>query len=187
MKPFVGSSARIHDPRLLSVYGMYEHDSGNDDTVSELLAAAMEDRVIRPSAYIDLAEIRYSKATAKPLGASGKINAAQAVSIVGPLKLALENTPLPEPYWLIARTWEVCDARPPEEDIKLLARGVRLFPRITKITYRSALVGIRNGDLELANEMIESGRHFVTKEADIGEFDRLRSTAANPRVNGNGP
>ncbi len=39
MKPLVVTASRIHDPRLLAVYGLYEHDIGNDGKAKELLEA----------------------------------------------------------------------------------------------------------------------------------------------------
>jgi len=47
MKPFVVSASRLHDPELLAVYGLYEHDTGDDGKAREFLEAAAKAGAVR--------------------------------------------------------------------------------------------------------------------------------------------
>jgi hypothetical protein len=176
MKPFVVSATRIHDPRLLSVYGLYEHAIGDDAKARELLEAAARQGVVRPMAYIALAEIRLALARAAPKGAGGRMDSQQAASVLGPVRTALAQNSSPEPYRLIVETWENCDAKPDSEDIEDMVRGVALFPRYTALAYHSALVCAKSGHAAQAGDLIRNGILFSNRESSRRYFEQLRSS-----------
>ena len=180
MKPFVVSAARIHDPRLLAVYGLYTHDTGDDAKAGELLESAARQGVVRPRAYVALAEVRYAQAMAKPLGSGGKLSARQASSILEPLQAALQGAVSPDAYRLIVETWENCDAKPSGRDIERIVEGVTLFPRYTALAYHSALVCARGGYSAQAECLIRSGILFTAREGGRKHFERLRTALAAP-------
>jgi hypothetical protein len=180
MKPIVVSATRIHDPGLLSVYGLYEHDNGNDDKAREFLEAAVKAGVARPKAYLVLAELRYAEGIGKPSGADGKLSANQAAFILEPLQTALQSAPGSGVYQLIVQTWDHCDARPADRDVERMAEGVALFPRNLSLAYRSAIVCARGGHAAKAVEMIDQGLVFATKEIDRNHLARLRSLLVAP-------
>jgi hypothetical protein len=176
MKPFVVTADRIHDPGLLAVYGLYEHDVGDDGKARELLEAAAKAWVVRPRAYLVLGELRYSEAIAKPLGTRGRLSGEQAAFVLEPLHAALRYPPVPGVYGLIEETWSHCDAKPGAGDIGEIAEGVALFPRFTPLAYRSALLCAQSGYAAEAAEMIDKGLLFATNRDSIEHFERLRST-----------
>jgi hypothetical protein len=182
MKPFVVTADRIHDPGLLAVYGLYEHDTGNDGKAREFLEAAVKAGVARPKAYLVLAELRYAEATGKPLGSKGKLSAQQAASILAPLQTALRYPPAPDVYALIVETWVRCEAKPSGRDVEDIVEGVTLFPRNTRLAFRSALVCALSGYAAQAGELIDKGFVFATRESDREYFRRLRSTLVAPAI-----
>ena len=145
MKPLVVTASRIHDPRLLAVYGLYEHDIGNDAKSKELLEAAVKVKVVRPQAYAVLAKLRYAEAIAKPLGPKGKLSAKQVASILEPLRTVLQNAPTPEVFSLLVETWAHCALKPTERDVEDIANGIGLYPRDVGLAYISAAVCANGG------------------------------------------
>jgi len=182
MKPFVVAAARIHDPGLLSVYGLYEHDTGNDDKAREFLEAAVTAGVVRPKAHLVLAELRYAEAIGKPSGSEGKLSAQQAASILAPLQTALQYAPVSGGYHLLALTWAHCEAKPADRDVEKMVEGVALFPRNTRLAFLSALVCARSGYAAQAVVLIDTGLVSATNENDRDNFRRLRSTLVAPVV-----
>lgn len=175
MKPFVVSAARIHDPGLLAVYGLYERDIGDDAKARELLEAAMKAKAGRPKAYLVLAELRYAEAIARPQGPGGKLSAAQAASVLEPLRRAMEYPPSFDDYRLLVETWAHCGAKPSGDDVARIASGVALFPRSTDLAYLSALVCAQGAYATQAAELINTGLLFAASERDRKRFDLLRA------------
>ena len=184
LKPVVVTADRIHDTRLLAVYGLFEHDVGDDAKARELLEAAAKAGVERPKAYLVLAELRYSEAIAKPLGSQGRLSADQAASILGPLRTALHSAPTLEAYTRILQVWDHCEARPAEGDVQTFAEGVELFPRDIGLSYRSAVMCARNGHSVVAARLLSSGLLFATDDGDREKLEQLRAAMAIPRVPG---
>jgi hypothetical protein len=184
LKPFVVTADRIHDPNLLAVYGLYEHEAGNDEKAREFLEAAVKFGVVRPRAYLVLAKMRYVEAIAIPRGAEGELSAEQASSILAPLRTALQFPPDPEVYRLIVETWNRSDEKPAEGDVEKFVEGVAQFPRDTGLAYSSALACARGGYASKANELIDKGLVFATHENDRRYFEELRSTLSAPPAAG---
>ena len=180
MKPFVVSATQLHDPGLLAVYGLYEHDSGDDAAALGFLEAAAQGRAARPRAYLALAGIRYAQATAKPLGAAGTLRAAQAASILEPLETAPGCPPDADFANLVVATWGHSEARASPADIARITAQAALFPRDILLTYRSAKACIRAGDTADGAALIERGLLFATDEHNRAYFVRLRSTLPAP-------
>lgn len=182
MKPFVVTASRIHDPGLLSVYGLYEHDSGDDGKAREFLEAAVRAQGVRPRAYLVLAELRLAEAISKPEGSGGKLSAKQAASILELLQTARQYNAVSGIYSVVVKTWENCEAKPTDRDVEKIVEGVTLFPRNTALAYRSALLCARSGCAAQAARLIDQGLVFATHENDRDHFERLRSTLAAPAV-----
>jgi len=183
MKPFAVSSSRIHDPRLLSVYGMFEHDIGDDGRAFELLEAAARGGVVRPKASIALAELRYTRAIANPVGSAGKLSLEQARSVLGALDDALRYRQSPDPYTLTVETWERCDGKPTPPDVARMLQGVRNFPRYTSLAYHAASVCGLSGYRGEAEEMLRLGLLFTNSERARQSFVLLHSRiTAQPAI-----
>ncbi len=176
LEPFVVTAARIRDPGLLAVCGLYEHDTGDDGKAREFLEKAVKTGAVRPRAYVVLAGLRYAEAMAKPLGSQGKLSAEQAASILEPLSTAMRSSSPLDIFNLMIATWEHCEAKPDDVDIGRIVEGVARFPRDTRLAYRSALV-CAQGDYDAqAAELIEKGLIFAPDEKSRADLVRLRAT-----------
>jgi hypothetical protein len=181
MKPFVVTADRIHDARLLAVYGLYEHDAGDDGKAREFLEAAVKEVVMRPRAYVVLAGLRYSEALAKPSGQDGKFSAEQAESILDPLRTALKFAPSQDVLGLIVATWTNSEAKPADADIAVITDGAALYPRNTDLAYNSALLCAQTGHPAQAARLIDQGLVFTIHEGKRQYFEELRSTLSGPQ------
>lgn len=174
LEPFVVTAARIHDPALLAVYGLYSHDSGDDTKAREFLGKAVKTGATRPTASLVLAQLNYADAMTHPLGAGGKISQPQALAILAPLSAVLKYPLSFDAYALIALTWLHCEAKAPEDDVARIVEGVERFPRSTQLAYSSALVCAGSGDLAHAAALVDRGLLFVTEDAERARFEHLR-------------
>ncbi len=180
MKPFVVAATHLHDPRLLAVYGLYEHDMGNEGEAREFLEAAVKAGVPRPRAYFVLAELRYKEAIAIPQGSQGKFSAQQAASILELLQAEMRYPPESDVHRLIVETWIHSEAKPSDREVGDIVEGAALFPRNTGLTYRSAMACAQDGYADRAAELIDRGLAFATDESSRDYFEQLRSTLAAP-------
>ncbi|HEY5227666.1 MAG TPA: hypothetical protein VIJ19_03940 [Opitutaceae bacterium] len=176
MRAFVVSAQRIHDPRLLAVYGMYEHDIGDDDKARELLEAATKAEVSRPRAYAVLAQLRYAQAMGAPEGEGSKLSQGQADSILRPLETTLRLDPTSDLFDLFMATWTNCSAKPSAADIREIERGVALYPRNTDLAYNAAVLCAQSGFPEEAAKLIDMGLVFTTHEINREYFEELRKS-----------
>ena len=184
LEPFVVTAARIHDPGLLAVYGLYEHDTGRDTRAREFLEQAVQTGVVRPRACLVLAELRYADARGKPLGAQGKLSAGQAAAILEPLQLALRSSSAPDLYNLFLATWEHSEAKPAAGDVARIVEGVALFPRNAQLAFRSALVCAQSGYAVEAVALMNQSLVFASEKSRRDYFERLRAALDAPAVSG---
>jgi hypothetical protein len=175
MKPFVVSASHLHDPGLLAVYGLYEHDTGNDAKAREFLSAAVRAGVIRPRANLVLSQLLYDAALARPEGEKQKISEGQLVSILGPIEESLKYPTSSDAYGLMIEAWLHSDAVPDKREVQEIDDGVFLFPRNTGLAYQSALVCARRGYTVQAEALIDKGVLFVSDEKTRAYFAHLRS------------
>jgi hypothetical protein len=180
MKAFVVIADHIHDPRLQAVYGMYEHDVGSNLLAREFLQAAVRAQVVRPKAYIALADILGAEASLAPLGSDEKLSAKQAEPILDLLNAAFQRAPTAELCSRIIETWAGSDAKPGEKDIASIAEGAALFPRDLDLAYSSAAYCAQAGYDAQAAKLIEMGLAFATYTFDRDDFEQLRSTLREP-------
>jgi hypothetical protein len=174
MKPFIVTAGRIHDSRLLAVYGLYEHDTGDDGKARELLEAAVATGVMRPAAFVVLAKLRFTEASANPAGAGGKLGAGQAASVIEPLRTALRFAPTPDAYSLMIGVWTNCEATPAAADLDEIARGVALYPRNTDLAYNAALLCLQCGLNPQAGALIDKALVFATDPRKRAYLMQLR-------------
>ncbi|HZZ19610.1 MAG TPA: hypothetical protein VFE25_09580 [Opitutaceae bacterium] len=174
------SAAKIHDPRLLTVLGLYARDVGSNKKAREFLAAGTEAKVVRPRAYFVLSELLLKRALAKPDGAEGRISAAQGQSALVPLRLALKSGATAEIYRLMVDIWANGDARPTEADAEELASGAELFPRDTELAYNTALICAKGGQAKVAARLIDKAVEFAVSQENRQHFEVLRATMDLP-------
>jgi hypothetical protein len=181
MKPFVVTANHLHDPALLAVYGLYEHDSGHEEKAREFLRAAIAAGAVRPRANLILAKLLYSEAIAHPDGLKGLMGKLQLDSILGVLDGALQFPPASEVYALKVYAWLHSDAVPARHDVQEFAEGVALFPRNAGLAYLSAEVCSRAGYVGDADELIAKGVAFAPNDKAKAYFTRLRANLKPPQ------
>jgi hypothetical protein len=181
MPPFVVSASRVRDPALLAVYGLYEHDLGNDGRAREFLEAAAKAGAVRPRAYLVLARLRFSEALGVPAGAEARISAHQAEWILEPLAVARRSSESADIDRLVVETWIQCEARPTPDEVAQVEEGAGRFPRDTGLTYRSAYLCAKSGYPAQAAAMIERGLGLATEGESRRYLEELRSGLAAPR------
>ncbi len=176
------SADLIRDPKLLAVYGLYEHDIGQDGKARELLEAAVKAGVLRPRAYQVLAELRFAEAVTRPLGANRRISAPQAAAVLEPLKKVQRYPASLANCELMVDTWGRCEAPAGADDLAALAAGAARFPRAVLLAYKTAVVCARAGHRDQAEQLVRQGLIFATEEADRSRLEQLRLVLDNPTV-----
>jgi hypothetical protein len=177
MRPFVVTADRIHDPGLLAVYGLFEHDTGNEGKAREFLEAAVKAGAVRPRANLVLSELRYAEAIARPEGTEGRLGARQAASILEPLQAVSGYPAVPEACAIVVKTWLHGEAKPAGRDVDQIAEGAALFPRYSGLAYSSAILCAREGYAAQAAGLLDLGLAFTpTALVTTGDsFGRLRT------------
>jgi hypothetical protein len=176
LEPFVVLAERIHDPGLQAVFGLYEHDIGDDEKARAFLEKAAKAGVVRPTAYLVLAQLRQAEAAIKPLGRDGKLSAAQADFILEPAKVALRSSATVEAWGQIVETLARCEVKPSSADLEIIVAGVSQFPRDISLARRTALLCIQAGNPEHALELIDRSIPFVPDEDTRQKFQTLRTS-----------
>ncbi|MDO8538962.1 MAG: hypothetical protein Q7S40_00865, partial [Opitutaceae bacterium] len=146
------------DPKLLAALGLFEHAEGEKDRARKFLEASVAAKADRPSAFLELARIRYDEALAKPAGPDKSLSAAQANSVINLLLAARKQPPpMPAVYELLADTWVRSSVTPKRDDVTILAEGVQLFPGRLKLTYQTAALCATAGVPEAAHSLVDHG------------------------------
>jgi len=165
MEPMVVSAKRIRDPAFLAVYGLYEHDIGDDSKARELLEAAFKARAPRPRADCELGLLRYAEAAAHPAGPEGKLSAAQTALALAPLTAArLMTPPSIELYGIMAEIWSHSAAQPAAADLQFLADASAFFPRNAKFACNAAALYAQFGFQTEAARTVDRALPFAADE-----------------------
>ena len=120
------------------------------------------------------------KATLDDIRVSRRLSVQQAASVLQPLQTALRFSPSVDIYGLLVETWIHCEAIPADRDIENIAECVALFPRNTRLAYRSARLCAHSGCVTQAAQLIDQGLLFATDESTRKSFVRLRSALVAP-------
>jgi hypothetical protein len=116
------------DPALAGVLGLYDYSIGADGKAFNLLEASSEGHIKRPMVYLRLAQLRYLRCDANPLGPSETFNADQVAYVLAPLTIARQQLPaMAGTYGMIAKTWERSAVRPTALNLAVLDEGERIF------------------------------------------------------------
>ena len=122
------------DPALLAALGLFECTVHNDATAQGFLEAAVNGRVVRPRAYVELARIRLAAALADPGAAGGRLDAWQSTPVLNLLQAARAQPP-PQlaAYLLLTEVLEHASATPAPADFAMLNEGLYFFPLNTEL------------------------------------------------------
>ena len=172
--PYIRGS---RDPQLLASLGMYEYAEGETARARKFLEAAAKDKVVRPRAYLQLAQLRFDEAMKKPLGARQLLSAVQVGEILEPLFVARGQTPaLPEVYEMIATVWAKSETLPTAGNLAVIDEGVQHFIRRSGLIYQAALLKQQCGFLEDAAVLAEIGLRVTSNAAERERFVRLKAS-----------
>ncbi len=162
------------DPQLLAALGIFQHHAGDDERARKLLEAATAAKVDRPAAYLELAQMRYADALAKPAAAGG-FSVTQVSSILGLLNTARRQAPsLPSVYELMGDTWVHSAAKPKPDEIAVLVEGVKIFPTRLKLMYETSRFCLDAGMNELAGPLIDYGLKIAPDAKVRDAFAKLK-------------
>lgn len=166
---------RAREPALLAGLGLVEKELQHAERSRELLEAAVQTNAPRPSAYVELARLRFEQAANN--AASGKFSAAQVASVLKPLFAARQHPPMiPEAYELIAQTWARSEVAPKPENLAVLDEGIRAFPRRSPLLFNAAQLYQQAGAPQVAASIARLGVRFAGDAATKAKFEQLLAT-----------
>ncbi len=172
------------DPALLAALGIFDHATGEDDQARKFLEAAVAANVVRPAAYLALAQIRFADATAKPEGADGSFSPAQFSRVQELLLTARKQPPsLAGVYELLADAWAHTAVKPKKEDVAVLVEGVRTFPTRLKLLYQASVFCVDADMNDIAVPLVDYGLKIAPDAKSRAPFEKLKATlpaAARP-------
>jgi len=170
-KPVAISASKIHDPRLLAVYGLYYFDIGDSTSARVLLEATIQAKTPRPAAYVALAQLNRAAALAKPASDNGKFSTTQVAAILTPLFTVFKNWNLDVGgYILIADTWSHSAAKPSLANLQVLIAGLHRYPFDSSLLCSTAELYAQWGYRQEATETVERSLRF----ADLATAEKLR-------------
>ena len=169
--PFVRGE---RDPRLLAALGLDELQAGRSERAERFLEAAVQAKVVRARAHLELARLRLQSARAKPAGAGGGLDSAQVAAVLTPLFTAMKQPPpLAEVYALVAETWTASAAPPLAEHLGVVIEGINRFPRDLALLTQGTLLALKRGFPVEARAMAERGVKLARQPADRDRFQTL--------------
>jgi hypothetical protein len=151
--PYIRGS---RDPQLLAALGLDERLEEHNDRAKKFLEAAVQAKIVRPRAYLELARLRYEAAqTAKDDEGKFTLTPAQVADVIAPLVTAsTQPPPLAEVYELAAEVWSHSAKPPARDDLRLINQGVMVFSRRPALLARAADLNLRYGNPEDARKII---------------------------------
>ena len=172
--PYIHGS---RDSQLLAALGLDERAAGHDERAAKFLLAAMQAKVPRPRAYLELARLRYTAANQAAATHEGRwLNAAQAAQVLEPLNAARSQPPpMGEVFELIAEVWSHSAQPPTRDDLKVINEGVNTFPRRPLLLARAADLNLRHGNPEDARKIITYGLRVVGNSPARLALESLRA------------
>lgn len=176
------------DPKLLAAIGLHEIRLGNEKEARRFLGEAIQAKVERPRAYLELARLDYQQGLKTPGAADGKLSGEQLQPILGLLETALGVAPkIPEVYDLIAEACAHTEPSAMRGHLKTIAEGLQNFPYHAELFCQGAAAFAQAGHTQEAAKLIEVGlARFRYYEPHYRErLERLRATLPAPaKANG---
>jgi hypothetical protein len=147
------------DASLLASLGLNEKTRGETVRARKFLEAAAKQNVVRPRAYLELANLRFADTPRTFAGVPpALLNAEQTKYVLQPLLVARQQSPpLPEIYELMADVWLHSSVAPAKPDLAAINRGVLIFQRRPLLLLHAAELNGRYGDPAEARTMAEFG------------------------------
>lgn len=163
----------VTDSSLLASLGLVEKSRGETARARKFLEAAVQGNVVRPRAYLELANLRLAQIS--PAGSV--LTTAQTQAVLQPLLVGRQQPPvMPEIYELMAEIWLRSETPPSAQDLRVLNAGVMQFQRRPVLLLHAAELNGKFGDPIAARTMAEFGLKLSrTAEARQAFSDVLAS------------
>jgi hypothetical protein len=147
------------DAPLFAALGLNEQARGETVRARKFLEAAAKQNVVRPRAYLELANLRLAETQQTPAStAPAPLNAEQTKYVLQPLLIARQQPPpLPEVYELMADVWLHSSIAPRKPDLAAINQGVLTFQRRPLLLLHAAELNGKYGDPAEARTMAEFG------------------------------
>lgn len=159
------------DPRLLTELGLTEIEAGKSASAREFLEAAVRAQVARPSAYYQLAQLRFDALTA----GKAKLTPAQSEEVLAPLLAGRRfEPPLLETYVLMSEVFRLSASPPTPAQLAPLNQGTRLFAHVAALVAKTAAFNVVAGQTATALELIDAGQRAASEPAVRERFQRIR-------------
>lgn len=166
------------DPRLLAALGLCELDAGDAKAARPWLEQAAAAHVAGPRVYYEIARLRWAELIRGEPETAG-FTAAQLQAVLEPLRVAAsQSPPLPEVYMLMADAWLRCRERARASDLPALVAATPLFRRIPGVSYRVALMQIREGQYAEAAKMLSLGAEFAIEANVRAQYQQVLAALA---------
>jgi hypothetical protein len=163
------------DPQLLATLGLQERAAGEAAHARKFLEAAVQGKVARPRAYLELARMRVEEI--EQVAAGKTWTAAQMDHVTSPLLTARGQSPsLPEIYELLAATWLRSSSKPEIAQLKIADEGVRRYPRDLNLIYDTAVLMQRAGRPADAAMLVQHGLSVARSDEARTTFRELQAT-----------
>lgn len=163
------------DPRLLAIMGLCEIEAGNAAGAREFLEPAVAGGVVRPSAYYELAKLRFADLRRGAPDAK-QFSRFELAPVIRPLQQALTQAPpLAEVFTLLAEAWGHCEISPTPAEFTELENGTRLFSRRPTVAFPIAQVLARHGRKAEAAAALDLCAGYAADEKILAASTRLRS------------
>lgn len=176
LRPYIRGE---RDPALLASLGLIEKELGETERARKFLEVAAQKQVVRPRAYVALAELRLAEAQPKP--DSPPLTAAQTQAVLQPLVAArLQRPAMPELYELMADVWLRSATAPTREDLALLNQAVGFFQLRPVLLLRVAGLNAKYGDPARARMLAELGVKFSRTPEARQAFEQVISALPAP-------
>ncbi len=166
------------DPALLATMGLCEIDAGDPEAARRYLEPAVNQGVVRPRAYLELALLRYADLL-RDAPPDRRFPYSQLAPIVEPLRRsASQSPPLHEAVALLAEAWARCEQAPNAAEWAVLEEGARLFARNAAVTSSVALALARHGRAGEAAGWLDVSAAYAADDALREAIAKVRAELA---------
>ena len=168
------------DPRLFAALGLCELDAGDAAAARPYLEQAAAAKVARPRVYYEIARLRWVDLNRDKPENTG-YTVAELEPVLEPLRVAAAQSPaLPEVYLLMAEAWLRCGERVRASDLPALVAATPLFRRIPAVSYRVALLQIREGQRTEAARLLALGAEFAVEPSVRAQYQQVLAAITAP-------
>lgn len=171
-----------HTPALLAVLGLSELEAGNIAAATDHLAFATRHRVVRPSAYVELARLLLQAHVSQATERSRPLTLGEAREVLDLLYVARRQHPLlPDVFRLAAHTWNACATAPAPDDLAFLLDAPAHFPRSAELSYHAARFALAADDAPRAARIADAALQLGASDAFTPRLIEFRANLASPK------